>query len=43
MKRIPQLDSVRALAILAVFFHHALGVKLLLDGASISSLFFPDS
>lgn len=35
MKRIPQLDSVRALAILAVFFHHALGVKLLWMGVDL--------
>lgn len=35
MKRIPQLDSVRALAILAVFFHHAFGVKLLWMGVDL--------
>jgi len=35
MKRIPQLDSVRAIAILAVFFHHALRIKLLWMGVDL--------
>ncbi|MGH9520852.1 MAG: acyltransferase family protein [Terriglobales bacterium] len=35
MKRIPQLDGVRALAILAVFVHHALHVKLLWSGVDL--------
>jgi peptidoglycan/LPS O-acetylase OafA/YrhL len=35
MKRIPQLDSVRAIAILAVFMHHALGVKLMWTGVDL--------
>ena len=35
MKRIPQLDSVRAVAILAVFVHHAVGVMLLWSGVDL--------
>jgi peptidoglycan/LPS O-acetylase OafA/YrhL len=35
MKRIPQLDGVRALAILAVFFHHAFHLKLLWMGVDV--------
>jgi peptidoglycan/LPS O-acetylase OafA/YrhL len=35
MKRIPQLDGVRAIAILAVFFHHALRVKMLWMGVDL--------
>lgn len=35
MKRIPQLDGVRALAILAVFFHHSLHIKLLWAGVDL--------
>jgi peptidoglycan/LPS O-acetylase OafA/YrhL len=35
MKRIPQLDSVRAIAILCVFLHHALEVKLLWMGVDL--------
>jgi peptidoglycan/LPS O-acetylase OafA/YrhL len=35
MKRIPQLDGVRALAILAVFVHHALHVRLLWSGVDL--------
>jgi peptidoglycan/LPS O-acetylase OafA/YrhL len=35
MKRVPQLDSIRALAILAVFFHHAFRVKLLWMGVDL--------
>lgn len=35
MTRIKQLDSVRALAILAVFFHHALKIKLLWMGVDL--------
>jgi len=34
-QRIPQLDGVRALAILAVFVHHALHVKLLWMGVDL--------
>lgn len=35
MKRIPQLDGVRALAILAVFMHHALHIKLMWMGVDL--------
>lgn len=35
MKRIPQLDSVRAIAVLCVFFHHALGIKLMWMGVDL--------
>ena len=35
MKRVPQLDSIRALAILAVFFHHAFRVKMLWMGVDL--------
>jgi len=35
MKRIPQLDGIRALAILAVFFHHAFRLKLLWMGVDL--------
>jgi peptidoglycan/LPS O-acetylase OafA/YrhL len=35
MKRISQLDGVRAIAILAVFIHHALHVKLLWAGVDL--------
>jgi peptidoglycan/LPS O-acetylase OafA/YrhL len=35
MKRIPQLDSVRAIAILAVFFHHALKIKMMWMGVDL--------
>jgi peptidoglycan/LPS O-acetylase OafA/YrhL len=35
MRRIPQLDSVRAVAILAVFFYHALGTRLLWMGVDL--------
>lgn len=35
MKRIPQLDGVRALAILAVFFHHAFRLKLMWMGVDL--------
>jgi peptidoglycan/LPS O-acetylase OafA/YrhL len=35
MKRIPQLDSVRAIAILAVFCHHSLGIKLMWMGVDL--------
>lgn len=35
MKRVPQLDSIRAIAILAVFFHHALGIKILWMGVDL--------
>lgn len=35
MKRVPQLDSVRAIAILAVFLHHAFRVKLLWMGVDL--------
>ena len=35
MKRIPQLDSVRALAVIAVFLFHSLGVKLLWAGVDL--------
>lgn len=31
MRRIPQLDGIRALAILMVFLHHALNVELMID------------
>ena len=35
MQRIRQLDGVRALAILMVFFHHALGAKLMWMGVDL--------
>jgi peptidoglycan/LPS O-acetylase OafA/YrhL len=35
MKRIPQLDSVRAIAILAVFCHHSLGIKMMWMGVDL--------
>ena len=35
MKRISQLDGVRGLAILAVFLHHALKIKLLWMGVDL--------
>ncbi len=35
MRRISQLDSVRGIAILAVFFHHALGLKLMWMGVDL--------
>lgn len=35
MKRIPQLDSIRAFAILAVFIHHAFRIKLLWMGVDL--------
>ncbi|HEV2215489.1 MAG TPA: acyltransferase [Terracidiphilus sp.] len=35
MKRIPQLDGIRAVAILAVFFHHSLHIKLLWAGVDL--------
>ena len=34
-KRIPQLDGLRACAILAVFLHHALGVRMLWMGVDV--------
>jgi peptidoglycan/LPS O-acetylase OafA/YrhL len=35
MKRIPQLDCVRGIAILAVFFYHALRIKMLWMGVDL--------
>ena len=35
MKRIAQLDGVRALAILAVFCHHAFRIKLMWMGVDL--------
>jgi peptidoglycan/LPS O-acetylase OafA/YrhL len=35
MKRVPQLDSIRAFAILAVFLHHAFRIKLLWMGVDL--------
>ena len=35
MKRIPQLDSVRAIAILAVFCHHAFKIRLMWMGVDL--------
>ena len=35
MKRIPQLDGVRALAILAVFIHHAFEIRMLWMGVDL--------
>jgi peptidoglycan/LPS O-acetylase OafA/YrhL len=35
MKRIPQLDGLRAIAILAVFLHHAFKIKMLWSGVDL--------